>query len=138
MTSKNIEIPNTLEECLKQLMKQNKKEDLAKWSKTSEDNATSSIHFTTGMNLRNNWKLWDKTSPLSKYFKTIGIVHADDMSGIILTSLYRTLNGKDIDLESQVKYYRDYWTKMGVNPDTMEETEDYNPNRNFVIIKKRK
>ena len=50
-------------------------------------------------------------SDLSKYFNNMGIFHADDMSGIILTSLYRKIVGKDRNLDEQVKWYREYWGK---------------------------
>jgi hypothetical protein len=46
---------------------------------------------------------------LAKWFNRHGIVHPDDMSGIILTSYWRRLNGKPIALASQVKYFQDYW-----------------------------
>jgi hypothetical protein len=70
------------------------------------------IHFGHGMRLRNELGLWGKNE-LTEWFNSIGITHADDMSGIIYTSLHRKLNGKPIDLEGQVKFYQDYWKKMG-------------------------
>ncbi|WP_458626462.1 DUF6794 domain-containing protein [Winogradskyella sp. PC D3.3] len=76
-----------------------------------EQSATSELHFGTGMSLRNNWKLWAGTSDLSKFFRDLGINHPDDMSGILLTSLHRKLNGIEIDLDKQIKYYKDYWTE---------------------------
>jgi hypothetical protein len=42
----------------------------------------------------------------------MGIYHPDDMSGIILTSYHRYLNGQDIALEAQIKSYQDYWKKV--------------------------
>jgi hypothetical protein len=33
------------------------------------------------------------------------------MSAIILDSFWRHLNGKAINLDEQVKHYRDYWKK---------------------------
>tara|TARA_R110001606_G_C15222394_1_gene634189 strand:- start:56 stop:802 length:747 start_codon:yes stop_codon:yes gene_type:complete len=90
-----------------------------KWSKESlnefkikeEQKATSELHFGTGRSLRNNWKLWAGTSELSKFFRDLGINHPDDMSSIILTSLHRKLNGIEIELDNQIKYYKDYWTE---------------------------
>lgn len=79
-----------------------------------------SYHHGFGMALRNGFTLWGD-SALSKWFKSKGILHADDMSGIILTSLHRKLNNQDIKLEEQIKYYRDYWIGIGINPDTMGE-----------------
>jgi len=33
------------------------------------------------------------------------------MSGIILDSFWRQLNGKPIKLDEQIKHYQDYWKK---------------------------
>jgi hypothetical protein len=106
-----------------------------KWSKESlnefkikeEQKATSELHFGTGRSLRNNWKLWAGTSELSKFFRDLGINHPDDMSGIILTSLHRKLNGIEIDLDKQVKYYKDYWaeSERKANERKKEEFSEY-------------
>jgi len=68
-------------------------------------------HRTLGMWMRNNWRLW-KGSRLSSYFNKLGIKHPDDMSGIILMSYWRHLNGRPLELKKQVKYYKDYWEKI--------------------------
>jgi len=68
----------------------------------------SQYHFGLGMGMRNEWGLWGG-SRLAKWFNAQGITHPDDMSGIILHSFWRHLNGKPITLEQQVKYYQDYW-----------------------------
>lgn len=60
--------------------------------------------------MRNNWGLWSG-SRLAKYFNEMGIFHPDDMSGIILTSFHRHLNGKDLQLDQQIKYYQEYWER---------------------------
>lgn len=83
--------------------------DKQKFKETDEKSATVMLHFGIGMSMRNNWNLWTGDSQLSKYFKSIGIFHPDDMSSIILTSLHRRLNNKDIDLQGQIKYYKSYW-----------------------------
>jgi hypothetical protein len=88
-----------------------KKEDLDKIKNIEERKFLGQSHLGTGMSIRNNWKLWAGTSELSKYFHDLGIHHPDDMSGIILTSLHRKLNEKPIELEEQIKYYKDYWAE---------------------------
>lgn len=83
---------------------------------------SSHYHFGIGMWMRNNWGLWDKESDLHKWFNSIGIWHADDMSGIILTSLKRRLLGQPLGVEDQVRYYQAYWArmeKMGQNGGTV-------------------
>ena len=86
-------------------------ESLNEFKNKEEQKATSELHFGTGRSLRNNWKLWAGTSELSKFFRNLGINHPDDMSGIILTSLHRKLNGIEIELDNQIKYYKDYWAE---------------------------
>lgn len=69
------------------------------------------LHHSLGQWIRNNWKLWVEDSVLTKYFNNLGIFHADDMSGIIITSFGRWLNKEDLRLEEQIKYYQDYWER---------------------------
>ena len=105
-------VPKNLDEAIEIIIKDNcENDDFFKVLKMSEDQAIGTLHFTTGMNLRNTWGLWSEESPLYKYFKNLGIFHADDMSGIILTSVHRKMNNKPIKLEEQIKYYQDYWKK---------------------------
>lgn len=102
-------IPNTLEECFKELEENVEKESLKQWAHLGEKKAVGTIHFNLGMSMRNLWGLWLGKSKLCKFFYSIGIKHADDMSGIISTSFYRHLNNKPINLEKQVKVYWKYW-----------------------------
>lgn len=83
-------------------------------SKTDEKVFTATEHHGLGRFLRNEWGLWSG-SKLQIWFKERGIHHADDMSGIILTSFHRRLNDKPLDLDDQIKYYRKYWAKVDPN-----------------------
>ena len=76
----------------------------------TEDDMTQ-YHMGLGMWMRNNWGLWGG-SRLAAWFNAQGINHPDDMSGIILDSFWRYLNGKPIKLDEQVKYYQGYWKKQ--------------------------
>ena len=78
------------------------------WLKRPEDDFVSLIHHGFGTWVRNTLGLWHDGSPV-KYFNDIGIYHADDMSGIIFTSLWRKYHNVDICLNDQVKKYRDHW-----------------------------
>jgi hypothetical protein len=109
-----VYIPKDLEDCFKQLDKmwpESKKKEV---KAIKEEDFTADAHFGIGMWMRNNWGLWSG-SRLSKYFNDMGIQHPDDMSGIILTSYHRKLNNKDIMLEEQIRYYKDYWKKLQPN-----------------------
>jgi hypothetical protein len=89
----------------------------------------SAIHFSIGLNIRNAWFLWwhddhgypawpSEKPDIVKYFNSIEIYHADDMSGIILTTVFRRYYNKPIDLESQIKVYHDHWLAScgNINP----------------------
>jgi len=86
-------------------------------------------HLGLGMWLRNNWCLWHG-SELQTYFIELGLVHPDDMSGIILDSFWRSLNNKPLDLEGQIAHYTTHWKHWSypeplVCPEHGEEIEIY-------------
>lgn len=82
---------------------------------SDEERTVAMLHFDLGLQLRNMWGLWKANNRLVEYFNSLGITHPDDMSGIILMSYYRQLNGKEIDLEQQIEYYKDYWLNFEKN-----------------------
>ena len=111
IVAKSIEgvyIPIDLNDCFVQLNKIFKPAEVTKFRNLPIEEAMVDSHFAIGLSLRNNWCLWNG-SRLSIYFNNLGITHPDDMSGIILTSYHRYLNKQDIDLDSQIKHYKDYW-----------------------------
>jgi hypothetical protein len=105
-----VYIPIDLNDCFKQMDSFWADSIKLQIREMTEDEFTAKAHFGIGMWLRNNWRLWGD-SRLSKYFNDLGILHPDDMSGIILTSYHRYLLGQDIKLEEQVSYYKEYWKK---------------------------
>ena len=96
--------PETLEEAVNVLFEKNmkqinelRKEDMSKY------------HFSTGMNIRNAWGLWDENSILHKHFKErFGLWHADDMSGLIFHCFHNAINSKPWKAEEKAKYYLVY------------------------------
>jgi|GEM_PF-2153950 len=110
-----VYIPKDLEECFKQIdsfWNDSVKTEVKSWT---EDEFHANTHFGFGMWIRNNWGLWSG-SRLQTYFRNKGIFHPDDMSGIILSSYYRYLTGKKIELKKQIKYYKTYWKKTQSRP----------------------
>jgi hypothetical protein len=103
--------PNNLEECFTELISIIDKEELDIFKIAAEDEIVGKSHFGLGLWMRNNWGLW-AGSHLAQYFNNMGIFHPDDMSGIILTSFHRHLNGQDIRLDEQIKFYQEYWEKQ--------------------------
>jgi hypothetical protein len=65
-------------------------------------------HHGWGTGLRNSLGLWGD-SELANAFKEIGVWHADDMSGILMDSVWRRVNKKELNIEAQVQYYKAYW-----------------------------
>jgi hypothetical protein len=100
-------IPTNLDECFTELLRELTDSEIKIFKAGSEDE-TIRYHNGLGRWMRNNWKLW-LDSDLAKWFNSIGIHHADDMSGIILTSFWRHLHSKQVHLSAQVKFYQDYW-----------------------------
>ena len=74
------------------------------------DKVASMVHFPFGMETRNSWSLWQDT-PLTRWFRSIGISHADDMSAIITISFCRKVRRGRHSLDDQVKHYQEYWTR---------------------------
>lgn len=111
--------PENLEECFAALDEVSSDSDRRYFKSQKKGDASACFHHTLGRSLRNGWNLWDESAPLHKYFLNSGIFHADDMSGIIIDSYHRYLNGKDIDLDGQIKFYKDFWAASGSERQTL-------------------
>lgn len=83
------------------------------------------LHYSFGTWIRNFWGLWS-ASPLRFHFLERGVLHPDDMSSIILTSYYRKLTGKPLNIQQQVDYYYNYWQARGVNIDSLLQSAQKN------------
>lgn len=123
---RGIYIPKDLDDCFKQINLFWSDSTRLEVKNLPEDKFSSTLHFGFGMWMRNNWQLWGG-SRLSKYFNDIGIYHPDDMSGIILHSYHRYLNGKELGLDKQVQYYKNYWEESQKQrlQDEQEELSKY-------------
>jgi hypothetical protein len=108
---------DTLDKALWALIYSSSSDMIGDWKNCAEEEMFQ-YHHGFGTWIRNEFGLW-ADGKLVKYFNSIGIYHADDMSGIILTSLHRSLHCRDIKLQDQVKYYRDFWAVSDIDPDTM-------------------
>ena len=51
-----------------------------------------------------------------KELNALGLFHADDMSGLVISSAIRDIEGKPRDIEGEIKIYQDHWKKMGIDP----------------------
>lgn len=121
MNSLNKFQPKTLDEAVEFVVKaistQPDSKEFIEKCKDDESKFLGSLHHGYGTALRNEWGLW-KGSDLSKWFNEKEIYHADDMSGIILTTVFRKYFNLPINLEDQIKKYHKHWLKTvgRINP----------------------
>lgn len=95
----------------------------------TENDFIAQTHLTIGMWIRNYW-LYNRyllglivtKSDLRKDLAAKGLFHNDDMSGVILRSYYRKLNGLDINLEQQIKDIHQWYVNMN-NPEWRAEQD---------------
>jgi len=108
-------IPKDLDDSLVKLDGILSTENIEKIKDSKEEDLVQ-FHMGLGLWIRNSWRLW-ANSRLKKWFNAKGIHHPDDMSGIIIDSYWRKLNGKPIALDEQVKSYKIFWDTTKVLPE---------------------
>ncbi len=86
--------------------------ELKSFKEQDEKEAISQLHFSTGLYIRNNWGLWSGESELFKFFENLGVTHPDDISGIILTSYHRSINGKNTQFDKMISEAKKYWEQI--------------------------
>jgi len=102
--------PKTLSECFEKLNEIFDKSEDSDWFKSAtEKDAIAQSHHGLGTWIRNNWGLWKGDNELHEYLTKLGLHHADDMSGVILTSYHRHLNDEDLELDEQINHYIEFW-----------------------------
>lgn len=121
-------VPQTLEEAHLYLDKflQDKKV----FRNSAEEDATAGSHHTLGRWIRNKWWFWWNKETLRecahnnpdyprempvlvKYFKDLGVFHPDDMSGLVILSYHRKLNGRPFDLDTEVQKIKAFYKEGG-------------------------
>ncbi len=102
-------LPKNLDEAVSYFQKEWTTSELEEFKNKSERDAVTELHFVTGQWIRNNWVRGSRDTALTNYFHHLGIYHPEDISSIILTSLHRTLNKRDIALDKQIESYKAYW-----------------------------
>ena len=111
MNDKTYPIPKNLSECFTALdnIFLESQEDLEWFKASPEDEAVSGFHSGLGRILRNEWGLWSKDTELYTVLNEMGLWHADDMYGLIMTSYYRKLHGEELNLKEQIQQFINYW-----------------------------
>jgi hypothetical protein len=101
-------VPENLDAALAALEELLPEAEKLEFKSAEESRAVTSAHFGIGRWIRNEWGLW-RESPLARYFLALGVEHPDDMSGIILRSFWRRLNGRPLEVQAQASCYQRWW-----------------------------
>lgn len=110
--------PNTLDEAVSIIVNNLDDEE----TELIREKGAPVTHFTFGMQMRNEWGLWEENSTLAKFFKNnYQLGHADDMSGMILFGVTNTVRGGTPDYEGRKKVYHEHWARFKVDPITLED-----------------
>lgn len=105
--------PETLEEAVDRIIDACDEKDLQSIKEGLEPNH---LHFGLGMSLRNGWNLWHN-SVLAQWFKTyLGLGHADDMSAIILESVFAKVKNNYYDIFKTVSRFKKHWYTNFTDP----------------------
>ena len=107
-----ILLPENLDEAVLYFQQNWTKQQLEIFKIKDERKAITDLHFGAGMWVRNNWIRGDRDTVFTNYFHSLGIFAPDDISSIVFTSLHRTLNKKNIDLDKQIEPYKKYWKEI--------------------------
>ena len=82
------------------------------------------FHHTLGQHLRNYLKLWDKNK-LTMFFRTChDIVHADDISSLILGAYQAKLLNKEFSIYFEAIKYRNHWRSLGLFEKMLQEFDE--------------
>ena len=94
MVQEPVKIPANLDEALEDLVENMPPGRTAEWAAYPRRKATALAHMGIGTWMRNNWGLWHGSELQSFLRKEYLLLHADDMSGLILDTLWSDLNFK--------------------------------------------
>lgn len=117
-------VPKTLDEAHIELERIFSKAELAKIDAMKSEDDMIEYHFSLGMGLRNDWGLWSGDSLLAKQMRTLGFSHPDDISGVILSTLWCKRHGKPFRLEERASYYKAYWKAAADPPKSARDPKD--------------
>lgn len=115
--------PRTLEEAHQQLEGLLPAGELAKIDAMKSEKEMVEYHFSIGRGLRNQWCLWG--SPLTDHLGKLGFSHPDDMSAVILETLWCRRHHRDFRLQERAHYYQIYWKAAATPPATAVDPDDH-------------
>ncbi len=126
----DIYIPADISECMAQLDRLLPDSTKNKIKKLSEMDFLAYSHFGLGRWVTSAWGL-RTASRLAAYFEDKNVVQPEDMTSIILTTYYRTLNKKKVKFDEQIEDYSTaYWLNKKPEkencPDEIKNSDIYN------------
>jgi hypothetical protein len=107
-----------------------------------EETVIEDSHKNLSRFLRNKWHLWwspewvmtakemgkeeypTEIPELVKWFKSIGVDYADDMSGIIIISYHKYLNNKPYDLDEDVRAIKNFYMMDALGNNFLQNEQD--------------
>lgn len=104
-----MKIPINIDEAVKFLSGFLCEEDRVAIANMMEDDVIQ-LHHALGRWIRNNWGLWSG-GPLQDHMKSLGFIHADDMSGSIIREYWRRTRGLPSKISEEIEEYKKYWEK---------------------------
>lgn len=84
------------------------------------------FHHTLGRDLRNYFKLWSPNTALTRFFRDTchDIVHADDISSLILGAYQAKLLNKEFSIYFEAIKYRNHWRSLGLFEKMLQEFDE--------------
>lgn len=112
-------LPRTLDGTIAYLIEQNDPEVLRRFAAASQRDSYQELGHFAGMGLRNGLGLWEREQPLVQWFRSHGLWHADDFSGILIRALWLKLQTppQEISMAEERAYYTAYWARKGIGFD---------------------
>jgi hypothetical protein len=101
--------PSNIEEAIRALMQKLSIEDQVAITHMTEDEV-GSLHHSLGQWIRNNWGLW-AGGPLLDHMKSLGFIHADDMSSSIIREFWARMNKLPSKIAEEIEEYKKYWAQ---------------------------
>ncbi len=112
--SQRFQVPNDVDQAVKILQKWASPQELAEFKASSEQRAISS-HSGLRVGMTNCWGLW-ANSEISRYFISNGIEQPEEMIVIMLTGLWRHINGQPAEISEQIEAHRGH-ERVAKDPD---------------------
>lgn len=112
-----LPIPKTLEEAVERCTADLDEAEL----KFIKDNDANVLQLSVGMALRNNWKLWTGSVLVDHFKERFEIGHPDDIAGIVFGAVWCKVNGKEHDIDAQVRAMKLHWAHYGIDPLTAQQ-----------------